>query len=186
MSAGQHEDLISSEEATPESCRKMTERKSGSEIGLFARAGAVLATGDGRLHESYFSMGASIGTAGQIASDLYDIWKPEVSQDLLNGKKTLPIVHALSMLRGEERERFRRLLNASREAVGPHDEVRKTLEATGSLRYTILVVQVYRQRALAHLAAARPQEPFGRTLRAFLDAVSLLPDEQTLDTGKSA
>ncbi len=189
MSAGQHEDLLFSgrEDVTPEDCRAVAERKSGAEFGLFARAGAILATDDPHIVEAYGGFGLCFGAAAQIASDLGDIWGTgqEASQDLLNGKRTLPIVHALTRLEGEEGERLRRLLAAARGTAALHGEVRKGLEASGSLRYAALIVEVYRQRALAHLAAARPQEPYGRGLRELLDGASLLPDERAPSMEKS-
>ncbi len=175
MSAGQREDLVSPEGISLEECRAVAERRSGAEIGLFAKAGAVvLAADDARLHKAYASMGASIGTAGQIASDLHDLWRPEPSQDLLNGKKTLPVVHALSTLRGGGLENLRRLLAAARESAEPHAEARKVLLEAGSLRYAALVVEVYRRRALEGLAGANPREAAGGELRALLEETSLL------------
>lgn len=180
MSAGQHEDLLLAgrENVAPEACRAVAERKSGSEFGLFARAGAVLATDNPRIVEAYAGFGLCFGTAAQIASDLGDVWGEQASRDLSNGKRTLPIVHALATLSDEEGERLRRLLAAARGSSASHAEIRKTLEAAGSLRYAALVVEVYRHRALAYLRAAHPREPYGRTLRALLDGASLLPRER--------
>jgi Polyprenyl synthetase len=182
MSAGEHEDLLftKSEDVTPERCRTMCERKSGSELALFARAGAILATEDVELTERYAAFGLCLGTATQICTDVWDIWKGKNSRDLLNGKRTLPIVHALTMLRGGSRERLRELLGAVRNRAQCHDEVRTLLLEAGSVHYTGLIVEVYRQRARNHLAAASPKEPAGQALRMILDGTSLL------STGESA
>jgi geranylgeranyl diphosphate synthase type I len=176
MSAGEHEDLLFTKRrnVAPEKCRAMIERKSGSEFALFARAGAILATEDPTVIENYTTFGLCLGTAIQICSDVGDIWGEGMSRDLINGKRTLPIVHALSTLRGEPRERLQKLLGAARESDEYHDEVRTLLMAAGSMHYTALVVEVYRQRARNHLAAASPGEPAGRALRMLLDGASLL------------
>jgi Polyprenyl synthetase len=176
MSAGEHEDLLFTRwgDVGPEMCRGMAERKSGSEFALFTRAGAILATDDPAIIEKYTAFGLCLGTASQICSDAGDIWSEGISRDLLNARRTLPIVHALSTLRGEPRERLRELLGAAREAVEYHEEVRTLLTAAGSMHYTALVVEVYRQRARNNLAAASPREPAGRALRMLLDGVSLL------------
>jgi geranylgeranyl diphosphate synthase, type I len=180
MSAGQHEDLLfpqADEDVTLEACRGMVERKSGSEFALFAKTGAMLASADPCVTESYGAFGLCLGTAGQIASDLRDIWNGGMSQDLTNGKRTLPIVFALSTLQEEPRERLRQLLGAAREETERHDEVRERLFAAGSVHYTALMVEVYRRQAHKHLAAASPREPAGRDLRTMLDRVSLLPGD---------
>jgi geranylgeranyl diphosphate synthase type I len=177
MSAGEHEDLVlkEGENGVLQACRAIAERKSGSEFALFARAGAILATEDPTAIERYAAFGLWFGTASQLCSDVGDIWGEGISQDLLNGKRTLPVVHALYVLRGASRERLQELLGAARESAGCHGEVRALLAEAGSMHYTALVVEVYRQRAGNHLAAASPREPAGRALRMLLDGASLLP-----------
>jgi geranylgeranyl pyrophosphate synthase len=177
MSAGEHEDLLlrDSEDVSPEMCRAMVERKSGSEFALFTAAGAMLATEDPAVIEEYAAFGRCLGTAAQSCSDVGDIWGEGISQDLLNGERTLPIVHALYTLRGGSRERLQELLVAARQSADYHDEVRTLLAAAGSMHYTTLVAEIYLHRARNHLAAASPREPAGEVLRMLLDRTSLLP-----------
>jgi heptaprenyl diphosphate synthase len=176
MSAGEHEDLLFTDrdDVGAQVCRAMVERKSGSEFALFARAGALLATEDPAVVEEYTAFGLCFGTARQICTDAWDIWKGENSPDLLNGRRTLPIVHALYTLRGGSRERLQDLLGAVREGDQSHKEVRKMLLAAGSVHYTALIVGIYRRRALNYLAAATPQEPAGQDLRTLLHGALLL------------
>jgi geranylgeranyl diphosphate synthase type I len=176
MSAGEHEDMLFTNwtDVGPEMCRDMVERKSGSELALFTRAGAILATEDSGVIQNYAAFGLRLGTASQICSDAWDIWSGEMSRDLLNGRRTLPIVHALSTLQGEGRGRLQELLSAARGSAECHDDVRVLLAEAGSLRYTALVIEVYRQQARKHLAAASPREPAGQALRMLLDETSLL------------
>jgi hypothetical protein len=177
LNAGQHEDMLfpSLENVSLDDSRIMVERKSGATNALFAKAGAVLATEDAFTIESYAAFGSCFGVAKQLINDVWDIWGEGVSQDLLNGKRTLPIVQALSTLRGEQRERLQKMLVAARESAEHHDEVRALLTAAGSVRYTALIVWLYQQRARNHLATASPQEPAGRELRMLLNRASLLP-----------
>ena len=175
MSAGEHEDLLFTDrdDVGAQACRSMVERKSGSEFALFARAGALLATEDSAVVEGYTAFGLCFGTARQICTDAWDIWKVQ-SPDLLNGRRTLPIVHALYTLRGGSRERLQDLLRAVRGGDQSHKEVRKMLLAAGSVHYTALIVGVYRRRALGYLAASSPQEPAGQDLRTLLHGALLL------------
>jgi geranylgeranyl pyrophosphate synthase len=184
MGAGQYEDLLfpGLENVSLEDSRAMAERKSGSEYALFANAGAVLATEDPLTVEAYAAFGLCFGIAKQLINDAQDIWSGNCSQDLLNGKRTLPIVHALSTLRGEQRERLQNLVAAARESTEHHDEVRALLAAAESLRYTALIVWLYQQQARTHLVAASPQEPAGRVLRMLLDQASLLPQYKEAQT----
>src|SRR5215204_1930901 len=176
MSAGEHEDMhfTNRTDVGPEMCRDMVERKSGSELALFAKAGAILATDDPGVVQKYAAFGLCLGTASQICSDVWDTWSGETSRDLLNGSRTLPVVHALATLQGESRGRLQESLGAARKSPECHDDVRVLLAEAGSLRYTALVQEVYRQQARKHLAAASPREPAGEALRMLLDETSLL------------
>jgi geranylgeranyl pyrophosphate synthase len=142
---------------------------------LFAAAGATLATGDRSTIEAYAAFGSCFGIALQLMNDAKDIWGDERGQDLLNGKRTLPVVHALSTLPGERRERLQQLLAAARGSTEHHDGVRELLAEAGSLRYTALIVWLYQQQARSHLASASPREPAARELYTLLDQASILP-----------
>jgi geranylgeranyl pyrophosphate synthase len=177
MSAGQHQDLAfpDMESVSLEQSLAMVGRKSGSDSALFATSGAVLATEDASKVEAYAAFGSCLGTARQLITDVYDIWADAPSRDLWNGKRTLPIVHALCVLQGRHRERMRALLAASRESAEHHDEVRAMLAATGSVRYTALIIRLHQRQARNYLTAASPRGSAGRELHALLD-LAVLPD----------
>jgi geranylgeranyl pyrophosphate synthase len=177
MGAGQYEDLLlpTLENVSVEDSRAMAEQKSGVEYALFAAAGATLATEDRSTIEAYATFGSCFGIAQQLINDAKDIWGDERGQDLLNGKRTLPVVHALSTLRGERRERLQQLLVAARGSTEHHDGVRELLAEAGSLRYTALIVWLYQQQARSHLASVSPREPAARELYTLLDQASILP-----------
>jgi geranylgeranyl diphosphate synthase, type I len=177
INAGQHKDLLFSnlENVSLEDSLAMVERKSGSASALLARAGAILATEDTFTIEAYAAFGSCYGIAKQLINDVWGIWDEGVSQDLLNGRRTFPVVHALSTLWGEQREQLQRLLAVARESAEHHDDVRALLAAAGSVRYTALIVWLFQQRARNHLAAASPQGAASQELRMLLDRASLLP-----------
>jgi geranylgeranyl pyrophosphate synthase len=98
--------------------------------------------------------GYSVGTAFQIIDDCLDFsldgttGKPS-GTDILSGKATLPVVHALA----GSTERERRLLEdflSSSSGRGSFEELVKVLERTGSLEYA-------RARAQAFSSAAREE-----------------------------
>ena len=175
--AGEHEDMLfpNRENVSLGDSLAMVKRKSGAPYTFFTRAGAILATDDSFTIEAYSAFGSCFGIAKQLINDAWDIWGERESQDLLNGKRTLPVVHALSILRGERRERLQNLLAVARESSEHHDEVRALLTAAGSVRYTALIVWLYQQRARRHLAAASPQGPAGGELHTLLEQASLMP-----------
>jgi geranylgeranyl pyrophosphate synthase len=177
MGAGQYEDLLFSslENVSIEDSRAMAEHKSGAEYALFATAGATLTTEDPSAIEAYAAFGSCFGIAQQLINDAQDIWGHKRGQDLSNGKRTLPVTHALCTLRGDRRERLQELLTSARESTELHDGVRELLAEAGSLRYTALIVWLYQQQARSHLASASPHEPAARELYKLLDQASILP-----------
>ena len=114
MNAGQHEDLVFLRfgDRIARGQPGCGERKSGSASALLARAGAILATEDPFTIQAYTAFGSCYGTAKQLINDVWGIWGEGASQDLLNGRRTFPIVHALSTLRGEKREQLQRQLTS--------------------------------------------------------------------------
>lgn len=156
----------------------MAEHKSGAEYALFATAGATLATEDRSALEAYAAFGSCFGMAQQLINDAQDIWGHKRGQDLSIGKRTLPVVHALSTLVGERRERLQKLLAVASESREHHDGVRELLAEAGSLRYTALIVWLYQQQARSYLASASPREPAAQELYKLLDQASILPQHR--------
>jgi geranylgeranyl pyrophosphate synthase len=184
MGAGQYEDLIlpTLENVSVEDSRAMAEHKSGAEYALFATAGATLATEDHTTIEAYAAFGSCFGIAQQLVNDAQDIWGRKRGHDLSNGKRTFPVAHALSTLRGKRRERLQNLLAAARHSTHHHDGVRDLLAEAGSLRYTALIVWLYQQQARGHLASASPRDPAARELYALLDQASILPQPREVQS----
>ena len=103
-------------------------------------------------------------------------------RDLLNGRRTLPIAHALTVLDGDRRGRLLRQLALARLSAEHHDGVRTLLEATGSARYADFMVRLHKEKAREHLAAASPREAAGRELEMMLDRLSIRPQAEGAPT----
>lgn len=155
MAAGQHDDLLLSGRAlvTPAQARLVAERKSGAEVRLFAEAAAALATDDGGAVERLAAFGLALGTAGQIASDLADLCAGEGSHDLAEGKRTLPVACGLVRAEGTARRRLLAMLRAAREDPEARREAVAALAAAGGLAHGLVVVEIYRRRALREIQA---------------------------------
>ena len=94
-----------------------------------------------------------IGSAFQLVDDLLDIigdegiGKPR-GTDVHEGKMTLPIIYALTMLRGTERAELADVVtNFSDERL---EELTRLLEKAGSFEYTRLLISNHIDRALEH------------------------------------
>ena len=148
MSAGQYDDMRLAGEASVSlrECRAISENKAGSQFGFYAEAAAILAQASGQEVRDWHEFGRCLGTAVQISSDVLDLLSEGPSRDLTNGKKTLPIVHALSKA-GSDKSRLGAALAQARDDPKEHESIKHTLIRAGSFRYAALVVEVYRQGA---------------------------------------
>ena len=77
----------------------MIRRKAGALIGCAAQLGAVSAGGNADTVEAFHQWGANLGMAAQIYTDIADLWGAHgdgfTPSNVLNKKKSLPLIHAL-------------------------------------------------------------------------------------------
>lgn len=78
----------------------MIERKSGALAGCAARLGAVAAGANAATGDALHQWGVNLGMAMQIYADIGDLWGRRgdgiTASNVLNKKKSLPVIHALS------------------------------------------------------------------------------------------
>ncbi len=159
MIQGQAEDLAfeSRPEVSLEECLGMTGRKTGALLSCAAAIGGILGGGDHGSVEALRSYGRHLGLAFQAVDDVLGIWgdpavtgKPAAG-DLWQHKKSLPVVHALS-LGGSEGAEVRRFLSN-----GDPDEEQVALavvglEDAGSREWTLGLAGQHLSAALDALA----------------------------------
>ena len=175
MSAGQSADLAFEGRAdvTLDACEAMVLAKSGAEWGLFALLGAILAGAPATVGDAYATFGRELGATSQLLSDCADLAAGGEGRDLPTGKRTLPVVYALSTLPDEPRGELLGHL-----AAAPHDPARlriahDALLAAGALHFGALAAEVHRQRALAELRAATPIGPAAQSLYDLVEDFAL-------------
>jgi octaprenyl-diphosphate synthase len=125
------------------------------------RLGAVYASATDAVAERMAAYGRCLGRAFQIADDLLDLTGDEakagktLGTDLEQGKLTLPLIHALSVL-GVEADEFRELLRSD----DPQKRVKVTdvLVRTGSLGYAKRVADENARTARAALESLPKSE----------------------------
>ncbi len=150
---------------------EMIGKKTAALVGASVQAGAILATDDDEVVESYRRFGYDLGMAFQMADDVKgSFWtsaesgKPEAG-DVRKRKKTLPLVWALEHGGPDDRDRLATIY-APRPSDGNggasvHEaptldeesviEVLTILERTGAREHALSEARRYRDLALAHL-----------------------------------
>lgn len=126
------------------------------------RAGAQIALGEPLAHDTFVAFGFLLGAAFQIQDDLLNLvgdeqrYGKERNGDLLEGKRTLMIIHLLQRLSGKDRDRLVTLLG---DGVRDTESVGWILEKMGehgSIEYARLMAH-----ALAGAASRECERAFG-------------------------
>ncbi len=107
---GQYLDLAYQErvDISQDAYFKMVEGRTAALISCAAELGAVMSSVEEPVERAIAQFGAKLGTAFQIRDDILDLWgqqdtgKP-LAGDILNKKKSLPIVYAIENASGAER-----------------------------------------------------------------------------------
>ncbi len=140
----------------------------GKTAGLLSACchiGAILGGSDEAAQDAYRSFGHSLGLAFQVQDDILGIWGDEAitgksaASDLLEGKKSLPVLHGLG-----QGGKF-----ANRWMQGPiHpdevEEMAKLLASEGAYEYTHDISRQMTTLALNNLREADPQGEAGEAL----------------------
>jgi octaprenyl-diphosphate synthase len=145
------------QEIPEEIYRDIIGKKTAVLIAAACKNGAVWAGAPAREESALAGYGLNLGMAFQIVDDLLDytatqaqFGKP-VGKDLVEGKITLPFIHALRECQGADRKRMLELAVGVREGKVPFEEVLTLVETYGGLDYTAAKAKDYQDRALTHL-----------------------------------
>jgi geranylgeranyl diphosphate synthase, type I len=137
----------------------MIGRKTAALIAASVQAGAMLATDDVDVVESYRAFGWSLGIAFQLNDDLLGIWGDEQAtgkeaSDLAKHKKTLPVIYALERAPADDGARLREILATNDPSGALVDEARAIIERSGGHEYTRRRARDERDEALRRIESA--------------------------------
>jgi len=139
---------------TPEDYYAIIEGKTAGPFAAGCEAAAVVAGADEQTAARLGSFGLELGLAFQIVDDLLDLLgdermgKPR-GADVIEGKMTLPLIHALTLSHGDARRRLGELISDFNDGVW--EELIELLERSGSLEYASVLVNNHLTRALDSL-----------------------------------
>lgn len=170
MTEGQYLDMAAQDAAEMSLADyfRMTGGKTAALIEGALRVGALLGTDEADRIDALGEFGRGFGLAFQCRDDYLGIWgepsltgKP-VGSDLIQGKRSLPVVHALSAAPAGS-ERGTRL----REALAARDVpvVMGLLEELETADWVRAQVETHTQNALAALDRAAGRDPYATAIR---------------------
>ena len=143
----------------------MVAGKTAALLSACCHIGSILGGADEAKQDAYRSFGHAVGIAFQVQDDILGVWGNEAitgksaASDLLEGKKSLPVLHGLSK-GGKFAERW---------AKGPIqpdevEELAQLLASEGSYEYTHGMSRQMTTLALNSLREADPQGEAGEAL----------------------
>jgi geranylgeranyl diphosphate synthase type I len=143
----------------------MVAGKTAALLSACCHIGSVLGGAEESQQDAYRSFGHALGIAFQVQDDILGIWGDEAitgksaASDLLEGKKSLPVLHGLSN-RGKFAERW------AKGSIQPNEveEIAQLLATEGSYEYTHGVSRQMTTLALDSLREADPQGEAGEAL----------------------
>ncbi|HEX9044689.1 MAG TPA: polyprenyl synthetase family protein [Candidatus Limnocylindrales bacterium] len=145
----------------------MIGRKTAALISASIEAGAILATDDDAVIGRYRAFGWALGLAFQLNDDLLGIWGEQqltgkVPSDLVNRKKTLPVIYAFEHASPGDRTRLEAFYALEEPTMADVADAVAILERSGARDYTRDQARRYRDDALGELDAAGVVRPEAR------------------------
>ena len=152
----------------------------GKTAGPFAAAcssAAMIAGSSEEVSDALWGYGMELGRAFQLVDDILDlvgddfIGKPR-GTDVHEGKMTLPIIYALTMLHGSDRDQLKDVLtNFGDDRL---HELVELLKQAGSFEYAKLLVSNHVERALGHIERLPDSEE-----KEMLTEIALISESRT-------
>ena len=149
----------------------MISRKSAGLIGCAMQVGVLIGGGNDTLADNYRQLGEHLGKAFQIRDDVLGLWGDEsvtgksTVDDLIEGKKTLPLVRALNMLPASDVNRIRMLYQGGNLGQAEATEIRCLIDSTDAQEFSSAESRRFFDQAMELLNKLRPAEPAGSHLR---------------------
>jgi len=132
------------------------ERKTAVLFAAATRLGAMIAGADAATQRACADYGMNLGLAFQIADDVLDYTADadtlgkNLGDDLAEGKATLPLIHAMSKVAPERRERLAQIVSDCDTSAMP--EVLAAIQDSGGLDYSHRMADGYASEAESALA----------------------------------
>jgi geranylgeranyl diphosphate synthase type I len=143
----------------------MIEKKTGQLYWVAGKGGALIGKGSDREVENLAEYGKLFGLMFQIKDDLLNILtdqtslgKQEIGSDILNGKRTLMVIHSLTQINRRTRERLLQILGNTNASQDDIYEAIDIFKDGGSIDYCIDLLEEYRNQARLAVGVLKTSE----------------------------
>ena len=161
----------------PEDYYDIIDGKTAGPFAAGCSSAAMIAGSSEEVSDALWGYGMELGRAFQLVDDILDlvgddfIGKPR-GTDVHEGKMTLPIIYALTMLHGTDRDQLKDVLtNFGDDRL---HELVELLKQAGSFEYAKLLVSNHVERALGHIERLPDSEE-----KEMLTEIALISESRT-------
>ena len=161
----------------PEDYYAIIDGKTAGPFAAGCSSAAMIAGSSEEVSDALWGYGMELGRAFQLVDDILDlagddfIGKPR-GTDVHEGKMTLPIIYALTMLHGTDRDQLKDVLtNFGDDRL---HELVELLKQAGSFEYAKLLVSNHVERALGHIERLPDSEE-----KEMLTEIALISESRT-------
>ena len=133
---------------------EMIEKKTAQLYWLAGKGGALIGKGSNKQVENLGRYGILFGLMFQIKDDLLNLFpdqtllgKQEIGSDIINGKRTLMVIHALNHVSKKDHALLVRILGNPKATQKDVHNVIALFDSYGSISYAEQKLQQYRQQA---------------------------------------
>lgn len=166
--AGQHLDLslASRTDVSEDLYVRVIGMKSASQVECACHVGALLATANQELIDTFTIFGHNLGMAAQITNDIQGITN---GSDIVKQKITLPVIYALSQAEGEARKKLEDTFGKQHEKMADPKQIKGLLFSSGAIHFATVKMELYKQQAMDTLLKAEEAGANIEHLRLFLE-----------------
>jgi geranylgeranyl pyrophosphate synthase len=166
--AGQHLDLslASKVDISEDIYVRVTGMKSASQVECACHIGALLATENQELINTFTIFGHNLGMAAQITNDIQGITR---GSDILKHKITLPVIYALTQAEGETRNKLESTFAQQSPTIPDPTQIKNLLFSSGAIHYATIKMEFYKQLALDNLSEVERYGARVERLKLFLE-----------------
>ncbi len=160
---------------TEEKYLQMCSYKTGSLARMASGLGAILGGATSQQVDAFGDFATSIGIAFQIQDDILNIkpehvdWGKEIGDDIMEGKRTLMVIHALNALQAGRKNRLLGILNSKEKSANDVKEAIELIEDAGSVDYAKAIARRLIIDSWEKLGKKIPDSPSKVLLKEFAD-----------------
>ncbi len=144
---------------------KMIEYKTGQLYLLACKGGALIGKGSRKQVDNLAEYGRLFGIMFQIKDDLLNILteqtalgKQSIGSDILNGKRTLMVIHAFSHTKPSQKKMLKQILGNPKSTQKEILKVIEILHNVGSIAYTEKILEQLKEQSLQTLTVLKESE----------------------------